>query len=151
MYYIVRIFYKGQVEAHSIESREDYRQALTRFHNIIATDLNNNEITYSFAALLDENGVNMVPPFYFSSIRDEEMNEPIYPFSFAILRIFINQQMATSVEYKPILEEAYKRYYSIIATDLANNNISFNFAAIIDPMGYIHEARSFTKTIEPEN
>ena len=151
MYYIVRIFYKGQVEAHSIESRDDYKQALVRFHNIITTDLNNSEITYNFAAILDENGVNVVEPFYFSTTVDDEMGEPTYPFNYAILRLFVTQQMATSVEYKQVLHDAYKRFYSIIATDIANTDVSFNLAAIITPTGMIHEARSFTKDEIPEN
>ena len=143
MYQIVRIFFKGEIEAHSIEEKVTFREALQRFHTVIGTDLANNEITYCFAMLLNEHGKNMVQPFYFSTMRNE-MEEEAFPFDYAVLRVRVKEgQRSTSVEFKTH-EEAVRRYFNILASDLTDNTVTYNMGAVITSQGDILESRAFT-------
>lgn len=54
---IVRIFYKGVAETHSIEFRDTLLEAQQRFFNIVAADLANAEITYQACYIIDANGL----------------------------------------------------------------------------------------------
>lgn len=56
-YLIIRIFYKGEAETHSVEIKNDFRDAQVRFYGIIAADLANEEITYNAAYIIDSNGL----------------------------------------------------------------------------------------------
>jgi hypothetical protein len=56
-YSVVRIFYKGSNETHSIEIKSTLLDARKRYFNIIATDLANEEITYQAAYIIDSNGL----------------------------------------------------------------------------------------------
>ena len=141
MFFIVRINYKGQVESHSIETRETVRDALIRFHNIIAADLSNSQVTYSAAYIFNDKGRNLVQPFVF---LDE--NETEFPFEYSVLRTFNkNNSWSNSVEYKENLSESQKRFYNIIAADLQDSQVGFNFAAIITAEGAVEEVKAFSK------
>lgn len=54
---VVRQYYKGDVETHSMEVKTDYMDALQRFFNIVASDLANAEITYQATYIVDSNGL----------------------------------------------------------------------------------------------
>lgn len=54
---IVRIFYKGNVEQHSVEFRDTYLEAQQRYYTIIATDLANTDITYQAAYIINAGGL----------------------------------------------------------------------------------------------
>lgn len=142
MYQVVRIFYKGKTEQHSIEEKATLREALVRFHSIIATDLNNAEVTYAYCGILKEDGKNAVDPFMFNAASTEFIPAP-NPFKYAVLRVRVaNGQRSTSVEFKEY-QEAIKRYFAILAADLGNDEVTQNMCSIIDGNGYVVEARSF--------
>ena len=148
MYYIVRIRWAGETETHSIEQRDDYRAALARFHNIIAADLSAEAVTYCAAFLLNEEMKLVVSPFYYS-VDTDEIGDPHATFGEIVGRVYItNGTLKTSIEYKN-QEEAYKRYFNILAADLQDNTISYNGAFIINHVGRILESRAF-KHSEPE-
>lgn len=54
---IVRVFFKGDKETHSVEFKSDRNEAIQRYFNIIAADLANAEITYNAAYIIDSNGL----------------------------------------------------------------------------------------------
>lgn len=54
---IVRQFFKGSAETHSMEIKSDKDAALQRFFNIIAADLADSAITWNAAYIIDSNGV----------------------------------------------------------------------------------------------
>ena len=56
-YTVVRKFYKGTAETHSMEDKPDKDSALQRFFNIIAADLADASITYNACYIIDSNGV----------------------------------------------------------------------------------------------
>lgn len=142
MFQIVRIFYKGEVEAHSIEGRDAWREALQRFHAIIAADLSNNEITYSYVAILNEEGHNAIEPFVYNTMPETD-GEVMYPFKYAVLRVRIKDgERQNSVEFKTYLE-AIKRYFSILAADIDDTELSFNLCTVINGEGEIVEGRGF--------
>ena len=148
MYYIVRIRWTGETETHSIEQREDYRGALARFHNVIAADLSAETVTYCAAILLNEEMRLVVSPFYYSPNTDI-IGDPHAPFTHMVGRVYITDGVfRSSIEYNN-QEDAYKRYFNILASDLQNDAISYNGAFIIDHVGRILESRSF-KRPEPE-
>ena len=148
MYYIVRIRWTGETETHSIEQRDTFRAALTRFHNIIAADVGTETVTYCAAFLLNNDMKFVVSPFYYS-IQTDIIGDPHAPFENIVGRIYIaNGVFKNSIEYKD-QEEAYKRYFNILAADLQDSTISYNGAFIIDHVGRVIESRSFSRP-EPE-
>lgn len=52
-YIIIRVFYRGASETHSVEIKTDRRQATQRFYNIIASDLADDTITYQYCEIRD--------------------------------------------------------------------------------------------------
>lgn len=54
---IVRQYYKGTAETHSVEVKADKDAALQRYFNIIAADLADATITYNACYIIDSNGV----------------------------------------------------------------------------------------------
>lgn len=142
MYFIVRINFKGQTEAHSIETRSTKREALARFYNIIAADVGNSQVTYSAVYLLNEKGHSAVAPFVY--LDDNEIE---FPFNVAIIRTFNkNSSWSNSVEYRENLNEAHKRFFNILAADLQDEQIAFNLTAIISAEGSVEEIRAFENT-----
>lgn len=145
MYYIIRIFFRGENESHSIESRDEYRAALTRYYNIIAADLANTQNTYCLAMLLNSKGEKVIQPFIWYNSTEGTITPP---FEYAVIRTFLqNGSASNAIEYKDY-DEAYKRYFNVLAADLQNENATFNMALIIDAGGNIFENRSFTKNNE---
>lgn len=55
-YTVIRIFFKGEAETHSVEQKDSYDAALQRYFNIIAADLQNAEITYNAAYIINSGG-----------------------------------------------------------------------------------------------
>ena len=54
---IIRIFYKGDKETHSVEFKDTYLEAQQRYYNVIATDLANPDITYQAAYIINAAGL----------------------------------------------------------------------------------------------
>lgn len=55
-YTVIRQFYKGSNETHSMEVKTDKDAAVQRYFNILAADLADNTITYNAAYIIDSNG-----------------------------------------------------------------------------------------------
>lgn len=56
---VIRIYYKGDKETHSVEFKDTYFEAQQRFYNIIASDLANADITYQAAYIINASGLMM--------------------------------------------------------------------------------------------
>lgn len=56
-YTVVRQFFKGDAETHSMEVKQTLEDARKRYFGIIAADLNDNDITYQAAYIIDSNGL----------------------------------------------------------------------------------------------
>lgn len=56
---VIRQFYKNGAEAHSMEVKTSFEDALKRYFAIIATDLDDADITYQAAYIVDSNGLMM--------------------------------------------------------------------------------------------
>lgn len=56
---IIRIFYKGEAETHSVEFKSTYFEAQQRYYGIIAADLANPDITYQAAYIINASGLMM--------------------------------------------------------------------------------------------
>ena len=72
-YTVVRQFFKGETETHSMEVKQTYDEALIRYFAIIAADLQDSTITYNAAYIIDSNGL-MVEGRTFDR-REEVSNE----------------------------------------------------------------------------
>jgi len=56
-YAIVRIYYKGEAETHSVEYRDTLLDAQQRYYNILAVDLADKNITYQACYVIDAKGL----------------------------------------------------------------------------------------------
>lgn len=56
-YSVIRIFFKGETESHSVQQFSDLQSAQTRYFSMLAADLDNNEITYASAYIVDSAGM----------------------------------------------------------------------------------------------
>lgn len=76
-YMVVRVFMIGQTATpqRSVEFFNDFRQAQTRYFNIITADLGNDNVCWHGAFLMDNNGHNMETPRIFDR-RDFSEPEP---------------------------------------------------------------------------
>ena len=74
-YSVIRIFYKGANETHSIEQKATLEDAQKRYFNIIATDLANDEITYQSAYIIDSNGLMVEGRVFDRTVVDSESEE----------------------------------------------------------------------------
>lgn len=54
---VIRIYYKGDKETHSVEFKDTYLEAQQRYYNIIASDLANADITYQAAYIINASGL----------------------------------------------------------------------------------------------
>ena len=54
---VIRIFYKGEAETHSVEFKDTYLEAQQRYYGIIAADLANPDVTYQAAYIIDARGL----------------------------------------------------------------------------------------------
>lgn len=67
--------------------------------------------------------------------------------SFQIIRIFVKDGTEShSIEYKETYLEAQQRYYNIIATDLANEAVTYQAAYIINCDGLMLDGKVFDRT-----
>ena len=68
---------------------------------------------------------------------------------YSVLRLFQKGgQMTHSVEHKAGYLEAQKRFYSIIAADLANTEITYHAVYIINSMGRVVDSKVFDRRPE---
>lgn len=58
-YSVIRIFFKGEAETHSVQQFDTLQDAQKRYFNIIAADLADASITYQSAYIIDSNGLMM--------------------------------------------------------------------------------------------
>lgn len=56
-YTIVRQFFKGSAETHSMEIKQTKEEAILRYFSILSADLGNNEITWNACYVIDSNGL----------------------------------------------------------------------------------------------
>lgn len=72
-YSVVRLFYKGENESHSVQIFTDLQSAQTRYFNILAADLGAEDVTYCSAYIIDSNGM-MVEGRVFDKTVAEDTN-----------------------------------------------------------------------------
>ena len=145
---VVRSRFIGENEVHSTEYFEDEHSALQRFSNIWAADINNNEVTWNGVFLFDINNLRYVKKYEINDLRAEKNT------FFLLLRFFEkNNQMSHSVQYyfpdfaDPSVEymNAVKRWFSIIAADLSDEEVTANGAVLFDSMANVNESRYFAR------
>lgn len=56
---VIRIFFKGDAETHSVQFFDTYLAAQQRYYNIIAADLAAEDITYQAAYIINAQGLMM--------------------------------------------------------------------------------------------
>lgn len=72
MFYIVnRLFFKGEAETHSTQIFYSYEEARKRFYNIIASDLNDEEVTYQMTSIVSNDGVTRDVQVFNRNTEDE--------------------------------------------------------------------------------
>jgi len=71
-YTVVRQFFKGTAETHSMEIKQTYQAAEQRWLNILATDLDNKEITWNACYIIDSNGLMIEGRVYDEAAREQE-------------------------------------------------------------------------------
>lgn len=54
---VIRIFFKGETETHSVQFFDSYLGAQQRYYNIIAADLASEDITYQAAYIINASGL----------------------------------------------------------------------------------------------
>lgn len=72
---VIRIFFKGEAETHSVEFKDTYLSAQQRFYNIIAADLANDEITYQAAYIINASGLMLDGKVFDRTPAEEEAEE----------------------------------------------------------------------------
>lgn len=72
--------------------------------------------------------------------------------NYHIVRIFVKNDKEThSVEFKDTYLEAQQRFFNVVASDLANDDITWQMAYIVDSKGLMLECRVFDRRpIDPE-
>ena len=143
-YAVLRIYYRGATEAHSIEYKDTLREAQTRFHNILASDEGNDNTTYCLCMVFDRRTNRVL-----SEIHDyREESTAFYP----VIRITEDGEgMHNSVQIHTDYNDAVKRWYGIIAADLDDESLTYHAAIMMDSNGMIGDyRRSFENPVEPE-
>ena len=69
---VIRIFFKGDAETHSVEFKATRDAAMQRYFGIIAADLVNEEITYQAAYIIDSKGIMIE-----GRVFDRRSTEPV--------------------------------------------------------------------------
>lgn len=69
---VVRQFFKGNTETHSVEVKQSLEEARKRFFGIIAADLNDADITYQAAYIIDSNGLMIEGRVFDRNTESEE-------------------------------------------------------------------------------
>lgn len=143
-YIVLRIYYRGSTEAHSIEYKDTLREAQTRFHNILAADEGNANTTYCLCMVFDRKTNRLL-----NEIHDfREENVAFYP----VIRITEDQQgMNNSVQIFTNYNDAVKRWYGVIAADLDDESLTYRAAIMMDNNGMMGDfKRAFETPVEPE-
>lgn len=73
-YTVIRQFFKGTAETHSMEIKQTKEAAIQRYFNILAADLADATITWNAAYIIDSNGL-MIEGRVFDRTETEENNE----------------------------------------------------------------------------
>lgn len=71
-YSVIRIFFKGETETHSVQQFSDLQSAQTRYFNMLAADLGNEEITYCSAYIIDSNGMMVEGRVFDKTVATED-------------------------------------------------------------------------------
>lgn len=74
-YQVIRVFFKGAEEAHSIQFFDTLRDAQKRYYNIIATDISNSEITYCACYIINSAGQICESRIFTTPAEQEATNE----------------------------------------------------------------------------
>lgn len=72
---VVRQFFKGVKETHSMEIKESKKAALQRFFNILAADLADKEITWNACYVIDSTGLTIEGRVFDEAFREEVQDE----------------------------------------------------------------------------
>lgn len=136
-------------EIHSIEYKDTLREAEVRFHNILTADEGNEATTYCMCVIFDKY-VNIIR----SEVRDYRENPTVF---YPVIRMFEkNNEMTHSVQIFDDIpaapgkahNDALKRWYAIIAADLADESVTYNAAIMTDNSGALGEHKAFDKTVD---
>lgn len=145
-YIVVRSRFIGDSEIHSTEYFEDEHSALQRFSNIWAADINNASVTWNGVFMFNMNNLQYPVKYEINDLREDKNT------FFLLLRFFeVSGGMNHSVQYyfpsyeDPSVEyrEAVKRWFSVIAADLDNDDVTANGAILFDSLANIKESRYF--------
>lgn len=74
-YTVIRQYFKGDSETHSMEIKEDRTEAIQRYYNILAADLQNAEITWNAAYIIDSTGLMIEGRVFDRSTTESEATE----------------------------------------------------------------------------
>ena len=74
-YTIVRQFFKGSAETHSVEIKQDFKAAEQRWLSILAADLDNKDITWNACYIIRSDGVMIEGRVYDEAARGQEVSE----------------------------------------------------------------------------
>lgn len=138
-------------EIHSIEYKDTLREAETRFHNILTADIGNEGTNYCLCIVFDKHA-NVVR----SEVRDYRAEPTAF---YPVIRMFEkNEEITHSVqlfEDNPATpgkahDDAVKRWYGIVAADLADEAVTYNAAIMMDNSGMLGEHKAFERAVEPE-
>lgn len=149
---VVRSRFIGESEIHSTEYFEDEHSAIQRFSNIWAADVNNPNVTWNGVFLFDIHNLQYVKKYEINDLREDKN-------TFFILLRFLekNSEMTHSIQYffpdyaDPSIEymNAVKRWFTVIATDLNDDEVTANGAILFDSLADVKEQRYFKKP-EPQ-
>lgn len=138
-------------EIHSIEYKDTIREAETRFHNILTADIGNEATTYCLCMIFDKRA-NVVR----SEVRDYRAEPTAF---YPVIRMFEkNAEVTHSVQIfndnpatpGKAFDDALKRWYAIVAADLADEAVTYNAAIMMDNSGMLGEHKAFERAVEPE-
>lgn len=71
-YSVIRIFFKGEAETHSVQQFDTLQDAQKRYFTIIATDLADESITYQSAYIIDSHGLMMEGRVFDRAVAESE-------------------------------------------------------------------------------
>lgn len=74
-YTIVRQFFKGTAETHSVEIKQNYQAAEQKWLNNLAADLQNPEITWNACYIIRSDGTMIEGRVYDENAREQEVSE----------------------------------------------------------------------------
>ena len=145
---VVRSRFIKESEIHSTEYFEDEHSAIQRFSNIWAADVNNDKVTWNGVFLCDTSNLQYVKKFEINDLREDKN-------TFFMLLRFLEKdsEMTHSLQYfypdyvDPSIEymNAVKRWFTVIATDLNDDEVTANGAILFDSLAEVREQRFFKR------